>query len=318
MKQVRIVGCIISILFIVSGCNQKKESITTESGITYSYVKHGDGEEVETNEFLVMNLEYRDQNDSIWMSTSNIGTPVLFQKKDSVVSNNDAGIYEIFHNLVLGDSITFQMNAAEFFLKTYRMPLPQNMPNTTLLTFRVGVQDVYNKEEFELYQKIERLKFENKMELERLKQDSIDMVLIHEYIKENNLQTIETESGLNYFITKKGNGRKPESADRVRVNYTGHVLGGDFFDSSIKSIAQENGLYNPQREPYEPFEFTVGSGGVIKGWDEALRLLDEGDQATIILPSKLGYGPRSMGNKIRPFSILVFDIEFLEIKNESK
>ena len=317
MKLVSKIGSIAFLVFLIIGCNDKKTTVTTQSGLTYSYLRNGEGDKVLPDHFLLLNVEYKDQNDSLWLSTIKNKKPIVYPIMDSIPASDGASIHEIFYSLVKGDSITFDMNAAQFFLNTYRMPLPRRYPNTTMFTFQIGVQDVFNKEEFELFQKIEKLKYEKRVAEETADQDSIEMTIIHDYIKENELSAQETESGLNYIIVEKGTGNKPTNGDRVRVNYTGKLLGGDYFDSSIKSIAEENGLYNPQREPYEPFVFTVGSGSVIQGWDEALRLLNEGDKATLIIPSKLGYGARSMGNKIPSYSILMFDIEFIEIINES-
>jgi FKBP-type peptidyl-prolyl cis-trans isomerase FkpA len=98
----------------------------------------------------------------------------------------------------------------------------------------------------------------------------------------------------------------------VSVNYAGWVLNGAHFDTSIKEVAEENGLYNPGR-PYEPLSFPVGQGRVIKGWDEGIGLLNEGSKARLFIPSSLGYGTRGSGQIIKPNSILVFDVELVKI-----
>ena len=84
-------------------------------------------------------------------------------------------------------------------------------------------------------------------------------------------KTIKTASGLEYTITEKGNGKKPQIGDKVKVHYTGKLLNDTVFDSSV------------QRG--QPFEFKLGVGQVIKGWDEAFQLLQVGDKATIKLPA---------------------------------
>ncbi len=110
--------------------------------------------------------------------------------------------------------------------------------------------------------------------------------------------TVKTASGLEYTITEKGNGKKPHIGDKVVVNYTGKLTNDTVFDSSFKR--------------HEPFSFKVGSGQVIKGWDEAFLLLQEGDKATIKFGPELGYGDRVSG-PIPPNSTLIFDVELLNV-----
>ncbi len=85
----------------------------------------------------------------------------------------------------------------------------------------------------------------------------------------------------------------------MKVHYTGTLLNGTKFDSS--------------RDRNEPFEFTLGKGQVIKGWDEGIALMNVGGKATLVIPSAIAYGDRDMGT-IPPFSTLVFDVELIDVK----
>jgi peptidylprolyl isomerase len=109
-------------------------------------------------------------------------------------------------------------------------------------------------------------------------------------------KTVKTASGLELTVTSKGNGKRPQIGDKVKVHYTGRLTNDTVFDSSVKRGT--------------PFEFKLGAGQVIKGWDEAFQLLDVGDKATIKLPPEIAYGPQAQG-KIPANSILIFDIELL-------
>ena len=75
----------------------------------------------------------------------------------------------------------------------------------------------------------------------------------------------------------------------------------------------EKGLYDERREPYQPYTFPLGQGQVIKGWDEGIALLNEGSKARLYIPSPLGYGSRDRSPIIRANSILVFDVELVEV-----
>lgn len=108
-----------------------------------------------------------------------------------------------------------------------------------------------------------------------------------------------TPSGLKYKITEAGTGKKVEAGDKVTVHYTGRLTNGTKFDSS--------------KDRNQPFSFKVGSGQVIKGWDEGLALLHVGDKATLTIPAQLGYGQSDLGT-IPPNSTLIFDIEVLDAR----
>jgi FKBP-type peptidyl-prolyl cis-trans isomerase len=112
--------------------------------------------------------------------------------------------------------------------------------------------------------------------------------------------TITTASGLKYIITQKGpvGGAKPAKGTRIKVHYTGRLTDGKVFDSSV------------QRG--QPFEFAVGTGSVIAGWDEALIDMTKGEKRTLIIPPKLGYGENGAAGVIPPNATLIFDVEMID------
>ncbi len=111
--------------------------------------------------------------------------------------------------------------------------------------------------------------------------------------------TVTTASGLKYIIIN-GSGDKPTVPGMVAiVHYDGYLLDGKKFDSS--------------RDRNEPFEFVLGDGQVIKGWDEGVALMKVGDKYRFVIPSNLAYGSRGAGNVIPPDATLVFDVEVMGI-----
>ncbi|HEY0208748.1 peptidylprolyl isomerase [Acerihabitans sp.] len=107
----------------------------------------------------------------------------------------------------------------------------------------------------------------------------------------------QTESGLQFKVLTQGDGAIPTRQDRVSVHYTGRLLDGTVFDSSV------------QRG--QPAEFPVS--GVIPGWIEALILMPVGSKWELYIPHNLAYGERGAGASIPPFSALIFEVELLEI-----
>ena len=109
-----------------------------------------------------------------------------------------------------------------------------------------------------------------------------------------------TPSGLRYKKTKTTDANSPKSGDTVSVHYTGKLLDGTVFDSSI------------QRG--QPLDFPVGVGRVIPGWDEGILMLSEGEKATLVIPSDLAYGAAGAGGVIPPNATLIFDVELVKVK----
>lgn len=132
-----------------------------------------------------------------------------------------------------------------------------------------------------------------KKEADKAAQASID------FLKQNFTKggVKSTESGLQYTILKQGNGNIPSATDRVRVHYTGQLIDGTVFDSSV--------------ERGQPAEFPVS--GVIRGWVEALQLMPVGSKWRLYIPQELAYGSQGAGASIPPYSALIFDVELLDI-----
>lgn len=102
--------------------------------------------------------------------------------------------------------------------------------------------------------------------------------------------------------------------DTVRVNYTGRLLNGDVFDSSIEQVARDNGVYDPQRN-YQPLRLTLGTGfGAIAGFEFSVSLMRPTEKIVTIFPSRLGYGSQGQG-PVPPNSPMIFEIELLDVKN---
>ncbi len=108
--------------------------------------------------------------------------------------------------------------------------------------------------------------------------------------------------GLQYKIITAGTGKKPDSSSTVSVNYTGTLIDGTEFDSSVKRG--------------QPVTFPVN--GVIKGWTEALQLMPVGSKWMVYIPAALGYGEHGAGQKIGPNAALIFEVELLSIVEPAK
>jgi len=107
-----------------------------------------------------------------------------------------------------------------------------------------------------------------------------------------------TASGLGYKMTTQGTGKLPEAGKKVKVHYRGTLTDGKVFDSSF--------------ERGSPIEFVLGTGQVIRGWDEGIQLFPVGSKGVLMIPPALGYGARGAGGVIPPNATLYFEIEVVE------
>lgn len=106
--------------------------------------------------------------------------------------------------------------------------------------------------------------------------------------------------GLQIEKVVSGTGRKPQTGNTVVVHYTGWLTDGRKFDSSV--------------DRGQPFQFTLGRGQVIKGWDQGVATMQVGDKVRLTIPPELGYGARGAGGVIPPNATLVFEVELLDVR----
>jgi FKBP-type peptidyl-prolyl cis-trans isomerase len=113
-------------------------------------------------------------------------------------------------------------------------------------------------------------------------------------------QEVTTASGLKYTDTKVGTGAEAKAGQNVSVHYTGWLTNGTKFDSS--------------KDRGQPFNFPLGGGRVIKGWDEGVQGMKVGGTRKLTIPANLGYGPQGAGGVIPPNATLVFEVDLLDVK----
>ena len=191
------------------------------------------------------------------------------------------------------------------------MSMGHNFKGTGIKTlnsadFAAGVASVYDGVKPEMtFDEAKRIvneyfaKLEAEMQAEAAKQGEETRKNGEAFLSENaKREGIKvTESGLQYEVLESGKGDSPKASDNVEVHYTGKLIDGTVFDSSV-----ERGV---------PASFGVTQ--VIPGWVEALQLMHEGDKWRLYIPSDLAYGPNGAGGVIGPNMTLIFDVELLRV-----
>jgi len=177
------------------------------------------------------------------------------------------------------------------------------------------LQDIMSEEAYKKWEKEQITMLQRKHQEKAEQQLMEDTKAIAHYLTENEIAAQATSSGLYYVIDTPGKGIQPKQGSRVRVDYTGRLLDGKVFDTSLVDVAKEHGVYNPQKT-YEAIEFQVGVGQVIQGWDEGVMCLQQGAKGRLFIPSILAYGSRGAGNGLIPaHAALIFDVTLLEVQD---
>lgn len=257
----------------------------TESGLYYKYLVENDGPTAQLGEVVEVDLAYY-LNDSLMYSTKDAPEPVY----DLVHEPSFAGdLYEGFTMMHKGDSMSMIMPADSVFLKMFNSRIvPDFVDSASIIRWEVKLVDIMTEEEV-------NARIQAAMDEKFAAADET----LRAYLAENNIEATPTESGLIYVCTQPGNGAKPEAGKKVKVHYTGTLLDGTKFDSSV-----DHG---------EPFEFPLGMGYVIPGWDEGVAMMSKGEKGILYVPAKLAYGERQAG-PIPAFSNLIFEVELVDFE----
>lgn len=314
-RYFKIIVCISSVVIFATGCQNKEGYSVSDSGLQYKFIEQSDtGAVVEMGGSAFVDFMIMNNKDSVVLTSRHYSPNERFIQMPIGGGAEERVLDEAFMMMKAGDSASFKISADTFFLKTLLLEkLPPYIEAGTMLTMNVRLSKTRSKadvdEERKAYMEkqkqmmqeqeaaqraIDELKADKGKMEERRKNETTD---IKKFITEKAYTEKPQKSGLYFFLKEKGTGKKAVSGNVIAVNYTGYFLDGKIFDSSIGR---------------QPFNFTLGAQQVVPGWDEAFQLMNEGDKATIILPSSLAYGESGSG-PILPYTPIAFDVELIRI-----
>jgi len=276
----------LSAIVAFTSCNKGFEK--NENGLQYKIHTDNKGDRIKKGDVAELHFRMRTAKDSVLGDSYKSGLPQPIPIGEPLFKGS---VEEGLVLLTKGDSASFLINADSMFKN---QPMPSFIEKGSFLKLDVKVVNVQSEEQFRKTQDEEMMKQQEKAMAELANQKPIDDQLIQDYIKKNNIKATKTGSGLYYVIKKQGKGPKPAAGDNITAKYAGKLLDGTLFDSS------------------ESFDFQIGS--VIEGWNEGMQLLSKGSIATFIIPSGLAYKNQQAGAAIKPNSVLLFDVELLDVK----
>lgn len=256
-----------------------------ENGLIYKFDFRSDSTvSPVTGDFVTVVMTYG-KKDSVVFDSRSIPQDMVIPMIDPMFKGD---IYDAIGMMHIGDSATFIFPADSVFQHLFRMPqTPPEFAQDPFIYFTVKLMNIQSQEEVDKAQ-------QEKMQ----RMQDAEQVLLEEYISENYPEAQPTEDGLYIIVETPGKGPNPTAGQTITAHYTGKFLDGTVFDSSV--------------ERGQPFEFVLGQGQVIAGWDKGFAMMKKGEKATLVIPSLLAYGPGRQG--IPPFSTLVFDVELIDFK----
>ena len=289
MKRRHLIS-LLSIMFFLS-CNQKSENgnfKTADSGLRYQLHESFPNNEKPINgDVAVLDLIYETTNGDLLFDSRE--SERTYMRTIKGATHPGGSLEDGLNMLNIGDSASFKINAHDFYRFTLRQEnLPKNVSPKDDIVVHVRMKNILKKDEYS-----------NQLDKNYHSSEAKEMELLENYLKITNVTVEPTESGLYFVPIKEGSGENAQPGDKVSVHYTGSLISGKVFDSSIGG---------------SPLQFTLGMGQVIPGWEEGIAMMKKGGEAKLIIPSKLAYGKQGTGQNILPYSSLVFDIELLNIQ----
>ena len=284
---------------LMSACteNNPYPGYQNQNGLYYQFFTQNEGETPQVGDLVDVNI----------CCMINDSTPLIPNMKNIMQvmeSNYDGDIFEGLRMMHKGDSASFIVNIDSTFKYLYGQPsLPAEFNSTDVMRFEIKVNDFFPEKVY-AQNFANDVKSRNDQRAAQLQNDYPEETAkaakeLANYLAKNKIVAEPTPSGLIYVVTEPGNGEKPEVGKPVTMHYTGKLLNGKVFDSSV------------ERE--QPFQFVLGVGQVIPGWDEGVQMMSKGEKGVLYIPYYLAYGERDMG-EIPAYSNLMFEVELIDFE----
>jgi FKBP-type peptidyl-prolyl cis-trans isomerase len=259
------------------------------SGLYYIETAAGTGSKIDTGMMVKMNFTLTTVDGKKIFSTLDRGEPLRMEYGKSF---DTPGFDEGIGLMKKGGKANFIVPSAIAFGAQGRGAM---IPPYTTLFYNVEIVDIQTKAQVEK----EKAEAKKAADAKKATAKAEETAKRNQYLKDKGINVQPTADGLYYVEKVKGTGAKAMPGKKVSVHYTGTLLDGTKFDSS--------------RDRNQPFEFTLGQGQVIRGWDEGIAMMNVGGKAILVIPSAIAYGEADKGT-IPPYSTLVFEVELLDVK----
>jgi FKBP-type peptidyl-prolyl cis-trans isomerase FkpA len=280
----------ISLAYLVACNNDSKEFSgfsVTRNNIHFKRVTLGEGDvKAQPTNYITVNVAYRTPSDSLFFHGVR-----TFQLTES---HFPGSIDECFAMLAKGDSAIFYISANDFFTRTIETNTPRFLDPNGYLRVDIHMMDIITEKQYQREKEVFLNWIEDFGDYEK--------VILRQYVEEQSLDFMKTQSGMHYIPITKGYGTQIQEGDTLTVHYEGRFFNGKYFDSTVKRD--------------EPFQFVYGQKWqVIPGLEEAIGMMYAGEKSLFIIPSYMAFGQGGSSTGIVPaFTPVVFEIEIVEVK----
>lgn len=286
----------------MSACGEKNPNSgfqKSKNGLFYQFFNKNEGNLPQLGDLLELSIGCK-------VNDTTVIIPVMENIMQLQESQFAGDLFEGLAMMHKGDSAAFIVDIDSTFKKLMGQPqLPEGFSSSDEMRFNVRLDDFYPESEYAKRMAV-KAKKASEERIAKMKEDHPEETAnaaqqLTDYLNDNKIVVKPTASGLCYVMTTEGNGEKPQVGQMVKVHYTGKLLDGTVFDSSV--------------ERGQPFQFPLGVGQVIPGWDEGIQLMSKGEKGVLYIPYFLAYGDRAAGDKIVPFSNLMFEVELIDFED---
>ena len=299
-------------VILFSACNNPAFK-KGKDGLEYKIISSGSGPKIQYGNYMQLNFATyynTGTKDSLLNDSRTQGAPII-EMLDSV--STPPAYFEILRQLRKGDSVAIRILTDSAFKKA-----PEQMPpffkkgHYVLTTLKI-VNVFTTKAEADSARSAAMTEMRKKDSLDAIAQNVKDDKILTDYFAKNNIKATKAPLGTYVEIIQPGTGTNVDTSVVVKINYTGKTLAGLEFDSNT----------DPSKGHVEPLLANMTNDpslgiNVIPGWKDGLMMLNKGAKAKLYIPSSLAYGKQGAGADIAPNSVLVFDIEILDILDRTR
>jgi FKBP-type peptidyl-prolyl cis-trans isomerase FkpA len=294
MKKVIYVSVIC--MLALAACNTPFKKVKDGGGMEYKIIK-GSGPKVAYGNFLELAVTQAYKDSVLGSAAEN---PTNVAPVDS--TKLPPMYFSIFKDLQVGDSVIMRQTTDSLFKMGGN--LPPFIKKGQFIYTRLKVMNIFTKQEqVDSCQKAQMVLMQKRDSVFAKEQIVKDNKLLDEYIAKNKITTVKGEKGTYVEVMNPGTGNAVDTSQVMMVNYTGKTFEGVTFDSNTDSSFQH----------VEPYPIVLAAPQVITGWIDGLKMLKKGAKAKFYIPSALGYGKKGNGEKIKPNTNLMFDIEIVDV-----
>ncbi len=277
-------------IVLFASCSQYQKA---PSGMKYKLTKGGGKELLKHGQFVKLHIEYKLAPKDSVLNSSYEHIPAYF-----MVDTARQGKYnftEIITKMAAGDKAEFVLSIDSLKKMGMMDPNSKEFHNGDMINGRVEIIKTFPTQDALLADRTQEFEKEKEREIKALEA----------YTKGKGIKTQKTKNGVLVELQQEGTGQKADSGYQASVMYKGY-----FTDEKRKSFDSNNEATSTHKDP---LQVVIGAGGVIPGWDEALRLFAKGSKGRIFVPALMAYGDQGSAPVIKPFENLVFDMEVVDV-----